>query len=507
MNRVPRIRSVMLSILTVIFLLSVASDGMVIRQTRRTKAEQAGGPTLPRENLCGPWAYLVAATRQGIPCNFGRIVRELPVLDSGVSLGDLVKQARKQGLSAKVTKLTWGQLRKQDIPVVLWVDGNHFLTADPREVHPEGADVIRLYDHGRPAAWFTREQLASRWTGEALLVRRKASRAPRNRPGLQWESCLEDFGWVDPYQKKYVFRYAFHNTGGEPLAVRIAKVGCGCARADVDPDVVAPGEAGLVRVTVDLTEKRGYFSTSVLLSTNDPRLAQCEVIVSGGVFQPVLTSVDTVYVGQVHRGTRLTRSFFVQDRGDRTLKVENVRALLDQQVGATDAIACKVESVLMQGPDIPVGAVSRYPVRPGDYLVNLGLQIGPDAPDGPFEGDILIATNQPGRLAVGQVAFKGAVVPDVHADPPALLLSRQQPQAELKLRSDIQQNIVVRPAPQVSGNVPLSIEALESPDGTLRYQVGVGDFVEGEVHKGQIVFRLGDDSSITVPVVVYGGPQ
>jgi predicted double-glycine peptidase len=506
MNGILRINSLVAGILVATLFLSAESDALVIRQTKKKKAESAAGPALPRKNLCGPWAYLVAVTRQGIPCSFGQILRELPVLESGVSFGDLAKQARKQGLAAKLTKLTWDQLKNQDTPVVVWVDGDHFLTADPREVNPEKKDAIRFYDHGSPASWLAREQLENRWAGEALIVRSKASGAPPNHPRLRWESCLEDFGWVDPYQKKYVFRYAFHNTGGQPLEVRIAKVGCGCAHAEVDPNVVASGGEGLVRVTVDLTEKRGYFSTSVLLSTNDPLLAKCEVIVSGGVFQPVLTSVDTVYAGQVQRGTRLTKSFFVQDRGDQTLRIKGLRALLGQRAGASDAIACEVESVLMQESNIPAGAVSRYPVRPGDYLVNLGLQIRPDAPDGPFEGTIQIQTNQPGRFAAGQVAFKGTVVPDVYADPPALLLSRQQPQAELRLKSDTRQSITVRP-PQVSGDAAVSIETLGSPNGFPAYRVGAQDFAGADVHRGRIVFQLDDNSSITVPIVVYTGRQ
>jgi hypothetical protein len=460
------------------------------------------------ENACGPWAFFVAVARQGIPMSGNKIKQDLPVTDTGVSFGDLVKYAQEHGLSTRLVTLSWDELKNAESPVILWVDGNHFLTADPREEHPDGNDMMRIYDLRLPAEWLSRAKLQERWTGECLVVHKSTSASSLTGPRIKWETCFEDFGWIDPYERRRLFKYAFENVGNEPLELSIAETGCACAKADVAPKAVAPSEKGVVTVVVDISAKTGYFSTMVLLNTNDPSLRRCTVRASGGVFHPILTSLDTIYLGEVYRDTHLEKFFYVHDRGDKTLQIEDAKAVVDKEAGDTEHIACKVKSTHIQTMSVVKNPASRYRVKLGDYLMGLILQISADAPLGPFEGRVLIETNQPGRFKSGIVTFKGVVKMDVYAEPQTVLLSRREPSARIRLKSKLKDKVEIPSSPPVlSGDAKLLVKNPGTPADSHAYEVSVAEFKDAGVQNAQIEFRLNDKSSITVPVIVYNGNQ
>lgn len=464
---------------------------------------QLSSPANPNK-VCGPWAFLVAATRQGVPLSFSKVKQDLPITETGVSFGDLVKYARKHGLSTELRTMPWNELKTVQAPVILWVDGSHFFTVDPRQVHPEGKDLLRRYDFGTPAVWYSREELEKRWKGQSLVIRRNTSSNSRTGPKIRWEKCFDDLGWVDPHQKIHLFKYSFKNLGSEPLELSVGKVGCGCAKANITPKSVEPGEKGLVTVTVDISEKRGYFSTSVLLNTNDASASKCPVIVSGGVLQPVLTSVDTIYLGQVFRGDNLTKSFFVHDRGDKTLKIRDIEAVIDTEGVFADSITCEVLSTRIYATSTLEKPVSRYHVKLGDYLARLKIQISPDAPLGSFKGRVLIETNQSDRFKSSVVSFKGTVITDVYAEPRALLLSRREPNARILLKSNQGKTVEIPSLPAtLSGSANLLVKPTGTSSSSPAYEVSVAEFKDNGVQNARIVFHLNDKSSLTVPVIVY----
>jgi len=488
-------------------LLPLSLTYILATPTEKETLKHLSSPAKSKRNQCGPWAFFVAVNRQGIPLSSYTVMQELPITDTGVSFGDIVKQAKKHGLSTKLASLSWDELMNAGAPVILWVDGNHFLTADPREAHPEGDDMVRVYDLRRPAEWYSRAKLKDRWTGESLVIRKSTSTVLHKGPKLRWETCFEDFGWVDPYEEKHrLFKYAFENVGDQSLELSVAKVGCTCAGADISPKTVAPGERGLVTVTVDVSRERGYFSTTVLLNTNDPSLRKCALRASGSVFQPILASLDTLYLGHVRRGSNLAESLFVHDRGDKTLQIKDLKAVVDKKAGATKYIVCEIKSTYISAMNMVKNPVSRYRVKPGDYLVDLKLQISPDAPLGPFEGKVLIETNQPGRFSSGSVIFKGTVISNFYAEPSAVLLSRREPSIEILLKSKVGDQVKITGSTSVSGNIKLDIEQLDTPanrDAACR--ISVTKFDETGTTRGNLTFELNDKTSIVVPVVVYNG--
>jgi len=498
-----------ISVLTVAILLVCAVVAFVYHyhanNGRLTNLSSPSQTKQRQPNMCGPHALYVAINRLGVSNNLMEIARELPITDRGVSFGDLSKCAQKRGFLTELSRFSCDDLVKIDTPVILWVNGNHFLTIDPREKHPEDANMVRIYDHGSPAIWWSRSKLESQWTGESMVIHNNQPTISEDGPKLKWKNCLQDCGFVNPEQKGE-FEFVFENTGNKPLELTVAKIGCGCGKAEVKPNIIEPGKKGLVNVSVDMSSKRGYFSTFVLLNTNDPSVHKSIIRVSGGVLQPILTSLDVLYLGELHRGTSLTKSFYVQDRGDKTLQINVLNVVLDDETELDEYINCQVVNTPIQASNMPKHPISRYPVKIGDYRVDFQLKISPNAPIGPFAGKVLIETNQTGRFNSGSVIFKGTVISDFYAEPSAILLSRHEPSVEVRLKSRVRDPVKITGPTSVSGNIKLDIEQLDTPanrDAACR--ISVTKFDETGTTRGNLTFELNDKTSIVVPVVVYNG--
>lgn len=83
---------------------------------------------------------------------------------------------------------------------------------------------------------------------------------------MKFESKVMDYGEIskgsDPLRK-----FAFVNTGTEPLVIKTAKGSCGCTVPDYPHDPIMPGESGVIDVRYD-TNRIGQFQKTVTLSTN-----------------------------------------------------------------------------------------------------------------------------------------------------------------------------------------------------------------------------------------------
>jgi hypothetical protein len=363
--------------------------------------------------------------------------------------------------------------------------------------------MLRVYEQNRPATWYSRLQLESRWAGESLVLRHDPAKPRTGAPCLRWQACLRDCGFVAHDQSKVDFIYDFENAGGQPLNLSVLGTGCGCAKASVAPLTVAPGGKGKATLTVDVFDKRGYFSTFALLKTNDPLLPQCKVNAIGGVFQPVLTSLDQVYFGELSRGSSVVQSFYIQDRGDQTLKIDSLYASVDTSCGPKVGIASAATITEIQSSNYPSHPISRYPVKVGDYRVDLTLTIAPTAPLGPVAGEVVFQTNQPGKFRTGKVLFNGLVRSDVYAEPSALLLSTSQPSITIRLESRLGKRVEMAANPAVSGDTHLSIVQVDRDDTSLTYRVSLDGTQQGGTLSATLTFNLKGEGSICVPVVVH----
>ncbi|WP_162128504.1 DUF1573 domain-containing protein [Flavobacterium phycosphaerae] len=86
---------------------------------------------------------------------------------------------------------------------------------------------------------------------------------------MTFETQKHDFGTITQGDK-VVFDFKFKNTGKSDLVITDAKGSCGCTIPEYPKEPVAPGAAGIVKVSFNSAGKIGENSKSVVLSANVP---------------------------------------------------------------------------------------------------------------------------------------------------------------------------------------------------------------------------------------------
>jgi hypothetical protein len=73
---------------------------------------------------------------------------------------------------------------------------------------------------------------------------------------LHWESAVQEFERV-PEDGSVTAKYAFKNTGSEPVTIRRVQTSCGCTSAKLTKTTFAPGESGEIEVKFTFGSRRG----------------------------------------------------------------------------------------------------------------------------------------------------------------------------------------------------------------------------------------------------------
>jgi len=122
--------------------------------------------TIDPETSCGPVSLAVASEYLGRPATIAWFHRSTQAGDLGVcSVSDLLRASREHGLAATAVRFDPRHPPTHRLPMILFVDGFHFLTALPAPV----AGVIIIDPPATPKAmpW---SSLAERWNGEAVVI-------------------------------------------------------------------------------------------------------------------------------------------------------------------------------------------------------------------------------------------------------------------------------------------------------------------------------------------------
>jgi hypothetical protein len=94
-----------------------------------------------------------------------------------------------------------------------------------------------------------------------------ASAQHTNGPVMTFPQTTIDYGNIekgaDPIRK-----FAFTNTGNEPLIIKSAKGSCGCTVPTYPQEPIMPGETATIDVRYD-TQRVGNFNKQVTLTTNE----------------------------------------------------------------------------------------------------------------------------------------------------------------------------------------------------------------------------------------------
>jgi len=377
-------------------------------------------------SLCGPRSLLIAFGRLGIPVTFNSIKSRCKITSEGTSFGELKAVCHKYGLEASTRQITWEELKQHDGVAVLFVRGNHFVVADPRETRNSSSvesPLIRIYDAGKLTKWMRRIELERIWQGESLIIQRSQCSNRINGPCVEWATCWEDFGTAS-HNDKASCVFQFKNNGSEPLSIKVLKTSCGCAHAVVSPGIVQPGDIGEVKAAVRLRGRRGRLKESVLITTNAPKMEHVSLYVRGTVFANQLVFPAELYFKQLIRGEIVTKAFVVQDPGDDSLEIREVSTKMLRANPEIPEIGVSVQWERVSSK-IPL-PIKNKPIaahiRDGDFIISVTAKVPEKCATGKFIGTVIVSASTTNKEYELPVKFIGTVVPNVTVLPRAVLL-------------------------------------------------------------------------------------
>lgn len=86
-------------------------------------------------------------------------------------------------------------------------------------------------------------------------------------PKMQFEETVHDFGNMIQGER-VVYGFKFVNTGGSDLIITRVSTSCGCTVGKFPNEPVAPGEEGVVEVSFDSQNRKGFQNKSITVLAN-----------------------------------------------------------------------------------------------------------------------------------------------------------------------------------------------------------------------------------------------
>lgn len=221
------------------------------------------------------------------------------------------------------------------------------------------------------------------------------------RPKAVAVEPIKDLGMV-PKGEKAAHEFTIRNDGDAPLQIQEVKAACGCTVADYDK-VIAPGQTGKVRMSVDTATFSGPIAKGVTVFTNDPATPQMELTVRATVepfikVQPGYARYSTV---QGEKEGTIVQTLWTPDKSPlEIVKIESPYPYL------------KVSFREAKPEERAKAAQDQQQWRIEMTLTN-------DAPVGPLNEPVKVYTNNPKQKLV-QIPVSGFVRPVIAVTPPVV---------------------------------------------------------------------------------------
>ncbi|MES1245011.1 MAG: DUF1573 domain-containing protein [Acidobacteriota bacterium] len=234
----------------------------------------------------------------------------------------------------------------------------------------------------------------------ALLVAASLFAQGTGTPKAVATEPIKDIGVVAKGEKA-AYDFAIRNEGDAPLQVQEVRAACGCTVADYDK-VIAPGQTGKIRVSVDTTTFNGAIAKGVTVFLNDPATPQMELTIRAQVepfikAKPGYARFITVQ-GESKEGT-IVQTLWTPDKSPmKIVKVESPYPYLKVEFHEA-----KAEEKLKEIEDQQQWKVEMH-------LMN-------EAPVGPLTETVKVYTDSPKQKLV-QIPISGFVRPIVAVTPP-----------------------------------------------------------------------------------------
>jgi ABC-type bacteriocin/lantibiotic exporter with double-glycine peptidase domain len=114
---------------------------------------------------CGPIALKMLFAYYNVDCTLTEITRRIKSTPRGTSMLSLKEMAEAKGLGAQGWNLSYDDLKALKIPVIAYLNGNHFVVVDSIST----GEVVHVRD-GSGQFVMTKSDFVGSWHGETLVV-------------------------------------------------------------------------------------------------------------------------------------------------------------------------------------------------------------------------------------------------------------------------------------------------------------------------------------------------
>lgn len=115
-------------------------------------------------NDCGPQSLRVICQLFGIQTSVEELATFAATDSTGTTINGLCRAAQQKGLNATIVKWAMKELKETALPVIVFVDGNHFLVVESVE-----EEQFRIWDASKPPMLISEHSLKQRWQGHTIV--------------------------------------------------------------------------------------------------------------------------------------------------------------------------------------------------------------------------------------------------------------------------------------------------------------------------------------------------
>ena len=165
--------------------------------------------------------------------------------------------------------------------------------------------------------------LAAVWCGGAAVWLTASVQAA---PKIQFDKTIYDFGTTSLVQS-VTGSFTVENPGDAELDLQKPSTTCGCTVAEVDPSKLKPGEKGLLRFTMNVSNVHGRAQKFINVPSNDPAQPSVRLTVQVDVKQLLEVTPQDVRLGMVPLGTTTNVTIQVKRTDGQKLNLTRVQTV------------------------------------------------------------------------------------------------------------------------------------------------------------------------------------
>lgn len=456
------------------------------------------------QTSCGAVCIKVAFGLLGTETELFEIRNMLKPNSKGeISLLEIADTVELIGLHATGIRISRSQLEKCSVPLILHWPPKHFVV-----LLGLGKDKgVLIIDPPYKPRKVTVEELAKQEHWNVVAVSKHPintkdlrigklkdqttakEEVPYEYGGLRFDSTIWNFGSVKPGFRK-THEFLFENTNNKPITLSKVKANCACLKVVQFTEKVAPGESGVIKVSLDTKGLQGYITKKIIgiigngSADNEGQLL---LTVSGEVSRrgELLLRPSEIQLHDIVKGSKIVKSLILRRIGYDKLFLKEIKP-------SSDTVSTRV----IRG------------FEADSYEAHVEVKVEIQDAFGPFEHTVFFETNFP-EHPTAELRIHGNVVPHISVEPSELFLGIISRENNLEgytitVRSTTDTPFLIRDIELTTDDLIASCQAMNHDQTIWKITLDFSPILHKGILKGKIILRT-DDPDVTKIEIPFTG--